>query len=117
MNFSVEFYETQSGKCPVQEFLDELKQSDLGDFAAVMAGFAKLRNRQYHRPPLSKSIGDNLFELRHIGKLNTRLLYFFMKGRRIIILHGIRTKATKIPSRYRSVALERKRDWLERNPR
>ena len=115
MDFSVEFYEARSGKCPVQEFLDELKDSDPGDFAAVMAGFAKLRNRQYHRPPLSKSIGDDLFELRHIGKLNTRMLYFFMKGRRIIILHGIRAKARKIPSRHRTVALERRREWLQRN--
>lgn len=116
MDFSVEFYETRKGKCPVQEFLDELKRTDPGDFAAIMAGLAKLRNRQYHRPPLSKSIGDDLFELRHIGKLNTRMLYFFVRGRRLIILHGIRTKATKIAPRYRRVALERKREWMERNP-
>jgi len=116
MEFTVEFYETVSGRCPVQEFLDELKKTDPGDFAAVLAGLAKLRNRQYHRPPLSKSIGDDLFELRHVGKLNTRMLYFFMKGRRIIVAHGIRSKATSIPARHRNVALERKRDWLERKP-
>ena len=38
MNFSVEFYETATGKRPVQEFLDELKVSDPDDFAAVVAG-------------------------------------------------------------------------------
>ncbi|MBI2225585.1 MAG: type II toxin-antitoxin system RelE/ParE family toxin, partial [Betaproteobacteria bacterium] len=54
MNFSVEFYETATGKRPVQEFLDELKASDPDDFAAVVAGLAKLRHRQYHREPLSK---------------------------------------------------------------
>jgi len=52
MQFSIEFYETVSGRCPVQELLDELKETDPGDFAAVMAGLDKLRNRQYHRPPL-----------------------------------------------------------------
>jgi hypothetical protein len=56
MEFTVEFYESSSGKCPVQKFLEELKETDPGDFAAVMAGLAKLRNRQYHRPPLSRSI-------------------------------------------------------------
>jgi phage-related protein len=116
MEFTVELYESVTGGCPVQEFLDELKETDPGDFAAVMAGLAKLRNRQYHRPPLSKSIGDDLFELRHVGKLNTRMLYFFMKGRRIIAVHGIRSKATSIPTRHRKVALKRKQDWLERNP-
>ena len=38
MDFSVEFYETQAGGRPIQDFLDELKRTDPGDFAAVMAG-------------------------------------------------------------------------------
>ncbi len=100
----------------MREFLVELKESNPEDFAAVMAGLAKLRNRQYHGPPLSKPIGDDLSKLRHVGKLNTRVLYFFVKGRRIITLHGIRSKATKIVARERKVALDRKRDWLARNP-
>jgi hypothetical protein len=44
------------------------------------------------------------------------VLYFFMKGRRIIAVHGIRKKATEIGARDRRVALDRKRDWLARNP-
>lgn len=40
MDFSVEFYATSTGRCPVREFLDELKASDPGDFAAVLAGVA-----------------------------------------------------------------------------
>ena len=99
MEFTVEFYTTDTGRCPVREFLDELKTSDAGDFAVVMAGLAKLRNRQYHREPLSKALGDGLFELRHVGKLNTRVLWFFMKGRRIVIVHGVRNKGQAIPAR------------------
>ena len=60
MDFIVEFYETAAGSCPVREFLDRLKASDPDDFAAVVAGLAKLRNRQYHREPLSKALGDGL---------------------------------------------------------
>lgn len=114
MEFSVEFYETNAGKCPVQEFLDDLKESDPDDFAAILAGLDKLKNRNYHRPPLSKAIGKDLFELRHVGKLNTRVLYFFFKGGRIIAVHGIRTKATKILKQDRQIATERMRDWLRR---
>ncbi len=40
MEFTVELYESVTGGCPVQEFLDELKETDPGDFAAVMAGLA-----------------------------------------------------------------------------
>jgi phage-related protein len=114
MDFTIEFYETPSGRCSVRDFLDDLKKSDPNDFAIVMAGLAKLRSRLYHKPPLSKPIGDGLLELRHVGKLNTRMLYFFVKGRRIITVHGIRSKATKIAARGRKIALDRKSDWLER---
>ena len=80
MDFSVEFYETATGRCPVREFLDELKASDPGDFATVLAGLAKLQNRRYHAEPLSRALDKGLFELRHVGKLNTRVLWFFIKG-------------------------------------
>jgi len=116
MKFSVELYETQFGRCPVREFLDELKEDNPDDFAIIMAGLAKLRNRVYHRPPLSKALRGELFELRHVGKLNTRVLYFFAKGQRIIAVHGIRNKAKEISKRDLEVALERKDDWSSRNP-
>jgi len=115
VEFTLEFYETSAGTCPVREFLDELKKSNPRDFAAILAGLAKLRNREYHRQPLSKSIGEDLFELRHVGKLNTRVLYLFMKGQRIILVHGIRKKTRALSARDRRIVLERKRDWLERN--
>jgi len=114
MDFSVEFYETETGICPVRKFLDELKGGDPDDFAAVLAGLAKLRNRQYHREPLSKALGEGLFELRHVGKLNTRLLWFFAKNRRIVVVHGIRNKARGVPDRDMETARQRMRNWLKR---
>ena len=117
MDFVVEFYETEAGSCPVQEFLDGLKVSDPDDFAAVVAGLAKLRNRQYHREPLSKAIGNGLFELRHVGKLNSRVLWFFSKNRRIVAVHAIRNKGQSIPARDIHTAQERMRDWRTRAER
>ena len=102
MEFTVEFYETNDGQCLVRDFLDELKAS------------AKLHNRQYHREPLSKPLGCGLFELRHVGKLNTRIIWFYMKGRRIVAVHGIRNKGRAIPTRDLDTARQRMRDWLER---
>ena len=115
MEFRVEFYETGFGKSPVQEFLLKLKATDPDDFAAVAAGLEKLRYRQYHREPLSKALGDGLFELRHIGKLNTRILWFFRKGRRIVAVHGIRNKGQAIPARDLDIARERMREWIGRS--
>jgi phage-related protein len=115
MEFSIEFYRTVGGRIPVQDFLDALKASDPDDFAVVLAGLTRLKHRQYHRAPLSKPIGNGLFEFRHVGKLNTRILYFFMVGRRIILAHGVRNKAQKIGKRDKRLVLERKRDWLNRH--
>jgi phage-related protein len=91
-----------------------LKNSDPDDFAAVVAGLAKLRNRRYHREPLSKSLGGGLYELRHVGKLNTRVLWFFVKNRRIVAVHCIRNKGRSIPDRDLKTARDRMADWLKR---
>src|SRR5580692_7639774 len=114
MDFTVEFYETATGGSPVLEFLEALKATDPGDHAAVMRGLAKLRDRQYHREPLSKALAGGLFELRHVGRLNTRVLWFFVKGRRIIAVHGIRNKGQSIPARDLDTARERMKDWQTR---
>ena len=98
----------------MREFLDDLKASDPDDFTAVLAGLAKLRNRQYHREPLSTALGDGLFELRHVGKLNTRVLWFFVRNRRIVAVHGILNKGQAIPRCDLGTARERMRDWQER---
>lgn len=114
MEFAVEFYMTAAGKSPVEGFLEDLRKTDSGDHAAVMAGLVKLRHRKNHRPPLSKPLGDGLFELRHVGKLNTRVLWFFVKGRRIVAVHGIRNKGRAIPARELKTGRDRMNDWLQR---
>ncbi len=114
MEFSVEFYTSETGRCPVLEFLDDLKATDPADHAAVLRGLVKLRDRRYHHAPLSKALSDGLFELRHVGRLNTRVLWFFMKGRRIIAVHGIRNKGQAIQAGDLGTAWARMRDWQER---
>jgi phage-related protein len=115
MEFTVEFYVNLNGRSPVQEFLDQLHGTDPGDFAAVLAGLAKLRDRRNHRAPLSKALGGGLFELRHVGKLNSRVLWFFMAGRRIVAVHGIRNKAQAIEGRDLEMARTRMKDWQHRH--
>jgi hypothetical protein len=114
MDFTVEFYETKAGKCPVREFLDELKLSDPDDFAAVVAGLAKLRNSQYHRAPLIQSAWRWTFRAAARRQAQHRVLWFFMKGRRIVLLHGLRNKGQAIPARDLATMRERMRDWQKR---
>jgi phage-related protein len=99
----------------VRDFLEDLKDITPNDFAVIMAGLNKLILREYHRPPLSKTIGDGLYELRHVGRLNTRIFYFFAHDKRIILVHGFLKKGRKIPGHERKVALRRKLDWETRH--
>ncbi len=115
MKFHFEFYETINGNCPVHEFLQALRTNDPNDFYIIIEGLKKLEDRSNHREPLSKAIGHGLYELRHVGKLNTRILWFFVKGQRIIAVHGIRNKAKKIRKQDLDTAKDRKRNWEERN--
>lgn len=116
MQFSVELYESGRGQCPVQDFLNELKESDPDDFAIVLAGLNRLRDRINHREPLCKSLGGGLFELRHVGKLNMRIFWFFMAGRRIVAVPAIRNKGRSIPDRDLRTAHDRMDDWKRRHP-
>ena len=59
-------------------------------------------------------LGDGLFELRHVGKLNIRVLWFYVRNRRIIAVHGIRNKGRAIPARDLATARERMRNWQKR---
>jgi phage-related protein len=50
-----------------------------------------------------------------VGKLNTRVLWFFMRGRRIVAVHGIRNKGQAIPARDLDTARARMRYWQARH--
>ena len=39
MDLSVELYVRAGGRCPAQEFMDDLKRTNPGGFAAVLAGW------------------------------------------------------------------------------
>jgi phage-related protein len=68
------------------------------------------------REPYSKHLRDGLLELRAIqGNNITRVLYFFVDGRNIILTHGFTKKTQTTPEseinrakRYKSAYLERK---------
>ena len=58
----------------------------------------KLRNKVYHKEPLSKYLEARLWELRiKAGNDNLRIIYTFAKGQVIIILHVFIKKKQKIP--------------------
>ncbi len=116
MEFDVEFYEDERGNSPVEEFLDDLKRRQWPLYIVTDLALRKLRNRRNHRPPLTKAVGDGLFEVRSGRKDISRVLWFFTKGRKIILVHGFVKKSDDLPDNHRQIALRRMADYLRRSP-
>ena len=98
MEFEIEYYKDKSGRMPVEEFLLQLDKTNKALQAKAFQGIGKLRNRVYHKEPLSKHLGSGLWELRvRAGNDILRIIYTFSKGRIIILLHVFIKKKQRTP--------------------
>ena len=92
----IEFYETEEGKCPLEEYLDSLEPKLL---AKTLRTIDLLENNGTSlRGPYSESLGDGIFELRtKQGSDITRVLYFFFVGNKAVLTNGFTKKTQKTP--------------------
>ena len=113
--FSLDFYRTEDGKAPVEDFLDSLNvkmRNKALDSLSILEEFGnKLRE------PYSKSMGDGLYELRikFAGDI-ARVFYFFVIGNRIILTNGFIKKDRKTPKLEIEKARKYKADYERRYP-
>ena len=112
--FDVDYYEDEKGKKPAEEFIDSL---DVKMRAKV---FGRLELLEEHGSelgmPFSRHLDDGIFELRTVvGNNITRILYFFVVGRRVILTHGFAKKTRKTPAREIDRAKKIREDWRKRN--
>lgn len=108
MEFEIIYYKNSAGKFPVEEFLLALAKTNEALQAKSFQGIAKLRNRAYHKEPLSKHLESGLWELRiRAGTDILRIIYTFSRGRIIILLHIFIKKQQK--TRSGELELARKR--------
>lgn len=108
MDFDVIFYEDTNRKKPVQKFLDEVYGKNLKLWSVCIGGIEKIKHRIYQKEPLSKSLGDGLYEIRVRSKNDiARIIYAFAKGQQIILLHGFVKKTQKTPLKELVIAKQR----------
>ena len=114
MEFEIIFYKDEEGNSPIEEFLLGLARSNRELVAKTRQGIEKLRNRTYHREPLSKHIEPGLWELRIKSENDIlRILYTFEKGQIIILLHVFIKKQQKAPSGELEIARQRLKELKE----
>lgn len=78
------FYDTEDGRCPLEEYLNSLEPKLL---AKTLRTVDLLENNgMCLRGPYSEHIGDGIFELRtKQGSDISRILYFFFVGNKAIL--------------------------------
>ena len=112
-NFKVDFYKKEDGTKPVGQFIRSL---DIKIKAKVVANMHLLEEYgNMAREPLSKDLGDGIFEIRTVeGSDMVRILYFFDKSRIIIATNGLVKKQQKTPRSEIELAKKRRTDYHRR---
>ena len=111
--FEIVFYKTENGKNPVEDFLNELNDKMR---AKMLLSIRIVREKGYQaRMPYSEELEDGIFELRaKVGSDLSRVLYFFVIGRKIILTNGFIKKSQKTPKSEIERAKKYRADYFRR---
>jgi phage-related protein len=113
MQWNIEFYESVSGKYPIEEFISSLevksqariaKSLDLLEEFGIKLGM-----------PYTKYLEKQLWELRiRVGRNRYRIIYFLHTEKTFILLHGFTKKTDAVSRADIEIANNRRDDYLSR---
>ena len=116
--FEIEFYTDQNGKCDISDFIDELdSKAETNKDARVQLRQVLFcidmlsRNGNNLSTNIAKHINDEIWELRP-GK--NRVLYFFQKNDKYVLLHHFVKKTQKTPKKEIEKAKKEMLDYIDR---
>ena len=111
--FEVVFYETVNGSRPVEDFILAQNIKMQVKFFRSLTLLEEQGNNL--REPDSKLLSDGIFEIRVKQSNNiTRILYFFVIGRKAILTNAFVKKTMKTPIKEIQLAKERRADYFKR---
>lgn len=112
--FIVEYYETETGVLPVEEFILSQNIKMQAKIFRTLE-LLELKGNEL-REPYSKYLEDGIFEMRVKVETNiTRILYFFVIGRKVILTNGFVKKIQKTPRSEIELAKKFRAEYLMRN--
>ena len=112
MEWTIDFYKTKNGNCPVKKYLLGLNAKNR---ATILEAMQYLETFGLElKEPFVKYIGDKIFELRAKDTDGIyRILYFASTGKRFLMLHGFTKKTQKTPRKEIDIAIKRKKELLD----
>jgi phage-related protein len=110
--YTVDFYITKQGKCPIDEFLDSLEKKVR---AKTMKWIQQLESEGPNLiRPYADILVDDIRELRvQFRSKQYRFLYFFY-SKRVVMTHAFLKKTDEVPSVEVERAKRYRKDWIER---
>ena len=111
---SIFFYKTDSGKCPVEDHLDSLSDTQVTKITWVLELVRETQNIsiKYFKKLINT---DDIWEVRvSVGKNVFRLLGFMQDQELIILTNSFQKKTQKTPRKEIKLAEKRKKDYLSR---
>ena len=113
MKFDVQFYETENGERPVEEFVFSLDEKMQAKFIGLIDLLEV--NGTNLREPYSKHLEDGIFELRcKVGNNTSRAMFFFYYNQRIVFTNAFIKKTRKTPRNEIRLAKERRKKYMQR---
>jgi len=113
MRCSVIFYRSASGRCPIEEFVEDLPIEDAREVVASIAALGELGNAA--RRPLADYIEDGIYELRARRlRKQFRVLYTFAGRDTILLLTGFVKKTKAVPPQRLQKARALRKNYVER---
>lgn len=111
--YEVIFYDKADGTEPAKDFILSLDKKMRAKMLRTISLLAD--NGPDLREPCSKPLGDGIFELRaKVSSDISRVLYFFIVGRRVILTNGFIKKTQKTPPAELERAKRYRADYLGR---
>ncbi len=111
--YEIVFYDKPDGSEPVKEFLlsvDDKMRARLVRTIELLA-----QNGTTLRMPYSEHLVDGIYEIRaKIGSNISRVLYFFVIGKRIVLTNGFVKKTQKTPKNEIELAKKYRNEFLNR---
>ena len=111
---SVLFYKTASGRCPIEEHLDSLSDTQVTKITWVLKLVRETQNisTKYFKKLVST---DDIWEVRvSVGNNIFRLLGFKQNKELVILTNSFQKKTQKTPRNEIKLAEKRKKDYLSR---
>ena len=111
--YDVIFYDLADGSEPAKDFLLSLDVKMRAKMFRTIDLLAE--NGSDLREPYSKALEDGIFELRaKVGSDISRVLYFFVVGKKIILTNGFIKKTQKTPTSEKDKAKRYRAEYLAR---